>query len=418
MATVNYVVLKHHKKEDNTWNVKIRVTLNRKSAYFNSGIYVSGRQINKKYKITDPFIREEVEIILSAARKDIIALRHNIARFDAKQLASHIYNKINQPQLFDLDFIAFTTQHAQQIKQQNRKGSARIFITVINSIANFVGRPVLSIHDITPQFLVNYEAWLRKNNLTPNGINLYLRNIRTLFNLARAQHNDEETGTINIPTYPFNKYRIPAPSQNDSIALLPAQIAAIRNSDPVNKREVLARDVFMLSFYLAGINTIDLFTCKKTTGGRLHYNRQKVASRRADNAFTSIKIQPEAMKLLHKYKDSTEKHVFDFHTRYADPSTFNANINIGLKKIGQALGIQDLRTYHARHSWATIARNICAIPKEDIAFALNHAAADVTDTYIQKDYTIIDRANRKVLDTLYAGQQNNMKISVESLTLN
>jgi len=30
-------------------------------------------------------------------------------------------------------------------------------------------------------------------------------------------------------------------------------------------------------------------------------------------------------------------------------------------------------TYYARHSWATIARNDCGVPKEDISMALNHS---------------------------------------------
>lgn len=40
MATVKIVVLKHQKREDNTWNVKIRITHDRQSAYLATSHYV------------------------------------------------------------------------------------------------------------------------------------------------------------------------------------------------------------------------------------------------------------------------------------------------------------------------------------------------------------------------------------------
>jgi len=60
-----------------------------------------------------------------------------------------------------------------------------------------------------------------------------------------------------------------------------------------------------------------------------------------------------------------------------------------------------LSTYYARHSWATIARNKCKISKTDIHECLNHVSENsmkVTDIYVEKDWSIIDEANRKVLD--------------------
>ncbi len=61
-----------------------------------------------------------------------------------------------------------------------------------------------------------------------------------------------------------------------------------------------------------------------------------------------------------------------------------------------------LTSYYARHSWATIARNDCKISKDDINLALNHVDNEmkVTDIYIAKDWTIIDEANRQVIDAI------------------
>ena len=41
MATVQWVIMKHHKRDDGTYNAKILVTHNRKRAYMPTTIYTS-----------------------------------------------------------------------------------------------------------------------------------------------------------------------------------------------------------------------------------------------------------------------------------------------------------------------------------------------------------------------------------------
>ena len=66
-----------------------------------------------------------------------------------------------------------------------------------------------------------------------------------------------------------------------------------------------------------------------------------------------------------------------------------------------------ISTYYARHSWATIARNNCGVSKDDVHLALNHIDNDlkVTDLYIEKDWSMIDNANRKVIDFIFKVQE-------------
>lgn len=48
MATVKIIILKHQRREDNTWNVKIRITHERQSSYIATTHYVGSELINKK----------------------------------------------------------------------------------------------------------------------------------------------------------------------------------------------------------------------------------------------------------------------------------------------------------------------------------------------------------------------------------
>ena len=168
------------------------------------------------------------------------------------------------------------------------------------------------------------------------------------------------------------------------------------------------RDMFMLMFYLVGINAVDLFLAKKTdiVNGRLEYKRAKTGK------LYSIKIEPEAQEIIDKYSGNEENgyllNVMDSYSNYKD---FLHRMGVGLKQIGEMERkgqggkkdrsplFPDLSSYWSRHTWATIAASL-DIPKEIIAHALGHSWADstTTDIYIKFNEKKVDDANRKVID--------------------
>lgn len=252
---------------------------------------------------------------------------------------------------------------------------------------------------------------MTKSGLSPVGVINYMTNIRTLFNAAKEEYNDEDLDDVRINHYPFTKYKISTAPLTKKRVLKPETILLIKNCPDVTihgthstNRLTLGRDIFLLSFYLVGINTVDLFKIDNFESGRLTYKRSKTQSRRIDDALISIKVEPEANYLLEKYKYPTGSRVFNFYHLYADEQAFNKAANKGLKQLIEHLGIDiNVTLYYARHSWATIARNLCRIPKDDIALALNHSDPThrVTDIYLDKDWNIIDEANRKVIDLVF-----------------
>lgn len=65
-----------------------------------------------------------------------------------------------------------------------------------------------------------------------------------------------------------------------------------------------------------------------------------------------------------------------------------------------------MECYAARHSWAAIAGNDCDLSMDDVAMCLNHKSGyDITDVYVKKDWSRIDRADRKVIDFVF-GKHN------------
>jgi integrase len=162
----------------------------------------------------------------------------------------------------------------------------------------------------------------------------------------------------------------------------------------------------MLSFYLCGINFKDMLYAQKEDiqRGRLEIYRIKTGQP------LSIKIEPEAMAIIEKYPgDEFMLRILEEKLKAAgrDRKTIIYKdvtdlTNRNLKKIADDLGIPDrLSTYHARHTWSSIAFNECGANEEIIALALGHASQKrVTAGYIRKKYDQVDMVNRAVIDAI------------------
>lgn len=74
MATVCAVVLPYNKRKDETWNVKIKVTHNRKRAHIDTHHYVTMKQLKKDFTIKDQFILDALNPVLKTYRDKITAL--------------------------------------------------------------------------------------------------------------------------------------------------------------------------------------------------------------------------------------------------------------------------------------------------------------------------------------------------------
>ena len=94
----------------------------------------------------------------------------------------------------------------------------------------------------------------------------------------------------------------------------------------------LAKDCFILSFCLMGINSADLYNATEMVNNTIIYNRTKTKDRRLDNAQMKVAIPKIALPLIEKYRDKSGKRLFNFYQYYADEKGFNKAINYGLKR--------------------------------------------------------------------------------------
>jgi integrase len=235
-----------------------------------------------------------------------------------------------------------------------------------------------------------------ERGITQNSRNVYYRNIRSVFNEAL----DEEL----THNYPFRKFKLKKVVTRKR-SLTVEELRMLRDY-PCEEWQEKFRDIFMLMFYLCGINAADLYPAKKkqVRKGRLEYERAKTYKG------YSVKIEPEAQRIIDKYRG--DEYLLKFCEGDKDYKYFLQRMSRELKKIGpytkKGLGgkkihkplFPELTQYWCRHTWATIAAEL-DIPKETIAAALGHDMGNSTTAiYINFNQKKVDEANRRVIDFL------------------
>lgn len=116
----------------------------------------------------------------------------------------------------------------------------------------------------------------KKPPVSDQTLNSYIRYFRTLFNACRDKFNDLDVGVINISNYPFKKYKFRKVDRSAGFRSIEIdQLTQLINMDPetLMGRKKIARDMYLLSFYLIGINPTDLFdlTLKDFKNERISY---------------------------------------------------------------------------------------------------------------------------------------------------
>jgi hypothetical protein len=83
--------------------------------------------------------------------------------------------------------------------------------------------------------------------------------------------------------------------------------------------------MFMLSFYLVGMNSVDLFNSPAPENGRITYTCAKTKDRHSDKSKISIKIEPEAQEIINRYTGKERR--LNLHYLIFKDSTLNSHNN-------------------------------------------------------------------------------------------
>ena len=420
MLTINAEIKSDGKRLDGTYNVKLRFTLDRKMRRQGTSLFATPSDLTKDLKIKQSSpLKREVDNLIRSYQERCAKLQIELNRYTIDEVMDYLNGEREKQQT--IDFVKFSREW---IAAATIKGAPN-YTTAVNTLVRFVGKENLNIDQITSDFLERFKSFLNREReirtaqLIAEGkrvpsnraISLYLISIKKLFNEAKRKYNKIDKGIIVIPHSPFDNFVIPKQEATRKRAI-PSDIIkkvwelpykGIMKGHKSTCRYDLAKDCFVLSFCLIGMNSADLYFATDLQNGTIIYNRTKTKARRADGAKMQVDIPSFILPLVEKYRDTTGKRIFNFYQYYANEKGFNKALNRGLKEIGSILGVDDLEYYAARHSWATIAVNKVGIDKYTVHAALNHIdeAMKVTDIYIERDFVVENKANAKVVKYVF-----------------
>ena len=420
MLTIKAEVQRDKQRSDGTYNVKVRFTQDRMVKRLSSSLFVTSKDLTKSFNFKEgTTVKKEVDKLINTYQEKCAKLQLEVNHYTLDDILAFL--KSDREQTQPIDFILFCKEWLETTAIKGKKN----YQSALNSFISYLGKEHLKTDEVTSQLLNGFKAHLnlkrekqvlqlqKQGKRIPSNriVSLYLGSIRHLFNEAKKKYNDYDKNIILIPHSPFEHIEVPKQEATRKRALTAEVINQIlmlpyicnANGKERNCPFNLAKDCFILSFCLMGMNSVDLHSCDEIEENVITYYRSKTTGRRLDKAKMKVSILPILSSLIKKYKDYTDKKVFRFYQMYNTANNFNRAINAGLKEIGKLLKVDDLEFYAARHSWATIALNKVGIDKYTVHSALNHVdeAMKVTDIYIERDFINENQANAKVIKYVF-----------------
>lgn len=385
MATLNYYLDKRSIKQDGTAPLKLVVNTNEGNFMLLTGIYLQPEQWDYNQHVVNKhpqkkFYNSYLSHMLIRAEEAIMNEKqkrgNSLSKEQTKTFLKQLFCDVRTKKISEVEKV-FSHFYKDPAKKQRTKD---LYNVTWNKIKSFVGRDInnLSFEDIDLKWLKAFNTWLLPQCPATNSRSIHFRNLRAVFNEAI---NEEIT-----TNYPFRRFKIEY-EQTRKRALAIEQLRYLHNT-PLKQWQQKYVDCFFLMFFLMGINGVDLLMAKpnQIKGDRLEYKRAKTGT------LYSIKIEPEALEIINKYKG--KKYLLNFCEKIKDYRIFMAKMNNCLKKI-----IPGCTSYYARHSFATIAADL-DIPIDIIARMLGHSdpSKKITLIYIDFNQKKLDMANRKIID--------------------
>mgnify|MGYP002856183161 FL=1 len=286
----------------------------------------------------------------------------------------------------------------EQIHRLERNGSLRTTETyraAYRKFSTFCGRQELTFDAINADMLEDFQSSLRHQNLSLNTISFYMRILRSVYRKGVEQG-------ITSDSHPF-AHVYTGHAKTDKRAISIEDMRKIKELEIDDRQVRFARDLFLFSFYTRGMSFVDIAYLQQCNiqDGVLSYKRRKTGQK------LSMRWEATMQEIVDLYQGSQptpyllpiiKKQNGKERNQYRHIQTL---VNRHLRTVAQMAGLPNkLTMYCARHSWASIARQL-QIPLEVISHGMGHFNERTTEIYLKSvDNQIIDQANIRIMNLL------------------
>ena len=364
-------------KEKNEGPIELRVTVNSKPYYINTGVRVRSDQFNGERVVNHRDAR-----LLNERLKDVVmnielAVNECIKKglpIDVAQIKRQAYNveeKAKHNETAMIDWID------EQIPQLNIKsGTRERYCVTARRMREYGG--LMRWDDLTVENIYKWDSWLHKikkpmsNGDVQSGrdgvyigesaVYNYHRTLRSL--LSRAV----KLGVIESNVYDRVRGEFRKGIKENVEYLTEEEISAIESLHPLDGTQMaMARDLFVFQMYTglsySDAQAFDIRDYKKVDGKWVNVGERI----KTGVSYVSV-LLPQAVEVLERYGMQV-------------PKVNNIQYNASLKVIQQALGIRTkLHSHLARHTFATRALRLGA-KIENVSRMLGHTNITQTQRY-------------------------------------
>ena len=288
-------------------------------------------------------------------------------------------------------FKSVSTEYIKELILDGRDKYASIIRLSEKYFCEFL-RGDIALMDITPELIAGFSKFLKRNKcLSVATEGTVMRHIKVIINQGVKRR------MVNYSVHPFIDYIIPAsPVREIDISL--EAFNKIRLATPKEKKYHVAHDLFCLSFYLGGINLIDLLQIDFRDTEVLEYVRTKTKNTAIGTRTISFTIPEEAKGIIKKWMNKNTGRL-DFGYKFSYPN-FSRYLTRSLASLAKKLGITEKVVYYsARKSFAQYASEI-GIPDGIIDYCLGHSdkSKGVIRYYTKVRQKQADMAISRVID--------------------
>ena len=271
-------------------------------------------------------------------------------------------------------FKSVSTEYIKELILDGRDKYASIIRLSEKYFCEFL-RGDIALMDITPELIAGFSGFLKRNKcLSVATEGTVMRHIKVIINQGVKRR------MVNYSVHPFIDYIIPAsPVREVDISL--EAFNKIRLATPKEKKYHVAHDLFCLSFYLGGINLIDLLQIDFRDTEVLEYVRTKTKNTAIGTRTISFTIPEEAKGIIKEWMNKNTGRL-DFGYKFSYPN-FSRYLTRSLASLAKKLGITEKVVYYsARKSFAQYASEI-GIPDGIIDYCLG--PRELFDTILKFD---------------------------------
>ena len=369
-------------KSDGKCPVKIRVTHRRTRWYYPTGKDLTPEEwsalsttkaralvsIRKDIESSYQIVRSAVEELTTAGAFTFDALNNRLKGATSDTVNTAFRAKIS----------AFN--------QQGQVGTATVYDTILKGIERFAGAHI-PFDAVTVSWLVRYAAFLQSEGKKQTTIAIHLRHLRAILNEARRQ------GIVKEAQYPFGRGRFEIQEgEGRKMALTLEQIGQIARYDDGSEATAKYRDYWLFLYLCNGINVADFVRLRfrDIVNGEICFVRQKTARTTRTRKEIRVVVTDRMLAIIDRWGNPTapDRFIFpvldgaeDAMRQKLKTQYLTRAINKRMATIGEDLGIGNISTYTARHSFATVLKRAGA----NIAYiseSLGHNDLKTTENYL------------------------------------